>query len=817
MTRIPPDTTSKPALVAWAKDPARAGVELASATGFFPEVDRVIAARADCPPDLLATLAHSSDKATRAKVAANPNTPTSDYVQLGQQFPKEFIANPLLDLLLLENPALLSDIPGALLVQMAKRPECPDDFLVWAAAHADEHVQLAVAMNPKAPEAALASLRESVHAKVRESVSSAGALLEGDPEMMFREAVRERLAALTHEEAQEAWSKKYIGLPQFRELSPIARLRVAAVVTPRMAKLLANALSTQEQPIEESDFLLFIGKDPNKTVLSRHLLGTVLALGAGPFVEPSRIARVAASTEWLVRAAVARNSGTPPNILKKLSGDPHPVVRALAAGAVGLAESRSAVVEVEHANTVLDDARVTKEVQKLFKGTKGEYARRRFAQHKNTPVALLEALAKDEHWVVRSSVAGNPNTPVAVLDALAQEWDQYVPIAVAENPNTPVALLETLVRGDEGVSGSVAKNPNTPIAVLEALAKDDAPYVRGSVAQNPNTPIAVLDVLLEALANDDASHVRRVVAQNPNAPVALFEALANDEASDVRRAVAENPNTPAAVLAALANDEASDVRRAVARNPNTPVAILEALANDEASDVRRAVARNPNTPVALLEALARDESAYVRESVAQNPGTPWQLREKLLEALAKDKDWHVRWAVASNPNAPAPVLEALAKDKDSSARASALSRFVRESVARNPNTPAAVLAALANDEASDVRESVAQNPNTPAAVLEALREEEARLFSEAFSMLSPRGKPVLPEASICRWLQQLTDFPATPDNKALTKASRSKNWLIRLGVALHPQASRAMLELLSADTDADVAAAARTKLSERRA
>ena len=93
MSQNTPDTTSKSALLAWVKDPARSGAELASATGFFPEADRLIAACVDCPPDVLATLSHSSDKATRAKVTANANTPSTDYVRLGQQFPKEFIAN----------------------------------------------------------------------------------------------------------------------------------------------------------------------------------------------------------------------------------------------------------------------------------------------------------------------------------------------------------------------------------------------------------------------------------------------------------------------------------------------------------------------------------------------------------------------------------------------------------------------------------------------------------------------------------------------------------------------------------------------------
>jgi hypothetical protein len=73
------------------------------------------------------------------------------------------------------------------------------------------------------------------------------------------------------------------------------------------------------------------GKDPNKSVLARRPLAALMALcGTDSFIEPSRIAKIAASTDWLIRAAVARNPATPPNLLKKLSGDAHPLVSALA-------------------------------------------------------------------------------------------------------------------------------------------------------------------------------------------------------------------------------------------------------------------------------------------------------------------------------------------------------------------------------------------------------------------------------------------------------------------------------------------------------
>jgi hypothetical protein len=96
----------------------------------------------------------------------------------------------------------------------------------------------------------------------------------------------------------------------------------------------------------------------------------------------------------------------------------------------------------------------------------------------------------------------------------------------------------------------------------------------------------------------------------------------------------------------------------------------------------------------------------------------------------------------------------------------------------------------------------------------ALDEIRTRL-DEAVCLLAFDAAASVPPSSLHHWLERLTDFPIDPDNAALTKASRNKNWLMRLGAALHPKASDATLELLSADADTDVAAAARMKLSQR--
>ena len=123
-------------------------VFLAESTGKFTSVDRLIAAHEKALPETLSKLSHSSDVATRRRVVSNPNTPTEDFIRLGQQFSKEFLSNPLLDMLLLEDPRLLEELPEPLLISILKRPSCPEDFLAWASKLDSEKVQLAVVMNP---------------------------------------------------------------------------------------------------------------------------------------------------------------------------------------------------------------------------------------------------------------------------------------------------------------------------------------------------------------------------------------------------------------------------------------------------------------------------------------------------------------------------------------------------------------------------------------------------------------------------------------------------------------------------------------------
>ena len=217
---IDPSSAPKAKLIAWCKAEGRTSTELEQALGRFPESDRAIASRDDCPSHILSELSHSSDKTTRSKVASNPKTLRDDFIRLGQLFTKEFLQNPLLDVLLLEDPGLLESLPHTLLTRIAKNEECPTPFLVWAASHSEEKVQLAVAMNHATPKEAIDVLRASSFEKVKNSLPI-DYVIEGSPREAFETAVKIALEQLTFDEVFDALfeGKKHLGLPQFSSLS----------------------------------------------------------------------------------------------------------------------------------------------------------------------------------------------------------------------------------------------------------------------------------------------------------------------------------------------------------------------------------------------------------------------------------------------------------------------------------------------------------------------------------------------------------------------------------------------------------------------
>ena len=572
--------------------------------------NRMLAKHPKASAELLEKLSHSSDKGTRQAVAANPNTPPETYVRLGQQFPKEFLANPALDLLVMMNPALMDEVPESLLVRLLKQADCPDSLLVWAAAHWPKKVQLAVAMNAGAPEQALQRLRESKHQAVREAVQiKPSTTSKPDLEQEFEQAVRDRLGSLKPSELLEAWSSGDIGLAQWSALP----------LTFRLAKAANDGFTSQGVVrglrLDNRTHEIF------REICFSYLEDPVIRGVASSSDTPIPILEDLSNTsifmlgEWSwTGRVVAGNPSTPLTILEKFANSDSPYHY----------QERAAV-----------------------------------AENPAAPENLIELLSKDSDYHVRGAVALNPSTSVSLLEVLAKDANESVRWGVDKNHRTPAVTLAALSKDAvRTVRVRVAENPFTPVEVLILLAEDSDSSVQIAVANNESVSEFLKVRLLQVLSNNSEQHVRREVAANPLTPVKNLETLSKDLDQWIRQNVAKNPNTPIAILEKLATDNISDVKIAVVANEKTPTTVLIKLLSTKTLSVRQVLASQAHRSPEIRNALWKDTNDTVRLAVASCEG----LAQDVIDELVYDSNLEsVLVRLFGNRNLSAKSVEYIAE------------------------------------------------------------------------------------------------------------------------------------------------------------
>lgn len=126
---------------------ARADVsveELEKHIGRTYVVDRAIAACPISTQQLLLNLAQSIDRDTRQNVVCNARTPADVLISLAAEFPAEFFAHPLLDLMILEDPQILTRLEPGILNSFLGDPGCPNSFIRWACRYGYRADQLTI-------------------------------------------------------------------------------------------------------------------------------------------------------------------------------------------------------------------------------------------------------------------------------------------------------------------------------------------------------------------------------------------------------------------------------------------------------------------------------------------------------------------------------------------------------------------------------------------------------------------------------------------------------------------------------------------------
>lgn len=784
------------------------------------KTNRLLARHPRASADLLEKLSHSSDEATRRNVASNPNTLPETLIKLGQQFPKEFLANPALDLLLMIQPTLMEEVPQSLLIRLLKQDHCPPSLLTWAAGHPQAKVQLAVAMNANASEQAFEKLRASPHASVKDAVKTSIGNIEQipDPEMAFEQAVRDRLASMKSTELFEAWSEGDIGLAQWIALPLTFRLDKATALCfgpEHIARVLRDTTWTFDKLKEALPNYLYWDQVASDLATSSHVLEHMAkepdaalrrSVARNPSTPVQVLIEAALDSDSEIRAAIALNRSTPVPVLIALSQDPDAGVRSNIARNSSTPDSVLKILANDSDSgvrlSVVRNPLTPLTVLSMFALDSDDWVRSQAALNPAMPIAELESLAKDSHDDVRLSAAGNISLPVAVrevlLTSLLKKLDKYLRKQTARDPLTVVEILKILSKDPESeVRWTVAENKSTPVDVLEALAMDTHIGVRQSVALNTSTPTAVLENLAKEL-DSGLSLIRRSLAENPSTPVSVLAELAQDWDSSVRELVARNLSTPSSWLVELAEDDESSVRAAVAVNSRTPPDLLAQLSLDRTVDVLIAVANNPNTPVTALLPLIKSKSGNVRSAISSQA----HRSEEIFSALSNDSNVDVRRALSNNLELETQVLDEFALFVETEAD------WVN--LLSHPNLSKQGVQFIADQLFNTSAEDSPWFNNEVSTV--PLDLEEAALSSSVLSYFGRNPnksvlakRPLAPVMALCA--------AQAVDPSRIVKVVGSTDWLVRAAVARNPSTPPNLLKKLSADAHPLVAALAKSNTS----
>jgi hypothetical protein len=426
-------------------------------------------------------------------------------LRLAPQFPRDFIRNPVVDWLLIEEPDLLQQLGKGVLRNVLKHSGCPPSMIGWAVRHGSVEHQLAVTANPAAEAieiAALARRKGPIRRAARAHVSCPKQLqASASGATYFIEAISDALAALPDEDALSFWRRGLLGPSQWLALNAPSRAAVLGLDFP---------LAQRRQPDSRGCRVLAKSPDTPPAILTqlsshrdRHVRSAVANHPNPPETVAARLAKD--KDEWVARA-VAQNPATPVSVLVSLA---------------------------RHA-----DRFVVSEV----------------ARNPSTPAVTLLALSRNKKLDVCSYVAGNRNAPAELLEAFARASDRYLRREVADNPGTSAELLGLLATDpDEWVRESVASNPNTAAEHLAMLACDPEYGVRYRVARNPkSSPNSDLSAAKPATVRPvrvpgTRSARRFQLAADPDTSPEVLSKLARSGGLAVRWTLVANPNTPEAL------------------------------------------------------------------------------------------------------------------------------------------------------------------------------------------------------------------------------------------------------------------------------
>jgi hypothetical protein len=666
-------------------------------------------------------------------VAGNPNAPTDLLLKLAGRYFEAFVANPVLPLLLLEDPGFCARIPGKTLRRLLRRADVPEMFLRTLERHADSEVREGARWH-----VATCSPEFDPAQVVRDSVAEMTSPREPLRELFDLGAVPpwlvEPLAGSNDAELRDLAVQSLSGKDDqaAKELEQLYR-RAGAMMPRRGGGAVGPAGDLRAEEMERlarggvwARQLAARHRATPPETLSRLARERTLPIRCAalrhPFIAEEALWSAAGSARDVVRLAVARNPRAPAGVLDRLAKDSSPAVRRAVVqhrrAEMNALRSLAADSDKDVRLAVARHPACPADVLASLAGAPEEKIRQAVAEHRQTPAESVARLATDpSEWVrrnvakrydlteelrlvlvcdpeisVRHGIMFNPRSPREVWDEMRHigrdpeaarqvlaRWPlrPMKPKPVKERPERfrfPLPRRRFLER--DGMRSALELHPialdrSTTPDDLDRLAEENDRWVLEAVGGNPNTRPETLKRLLRHPAR--TWHLYFQILGNPNVPLDTLESFVTHQNVEARQYVAWSKSASPEILLRLASDQDEKVRNAVAYHKKAPAEALALLAGDSSGKIRISVLGNPATPWSVIEGLLpqTEGNLELRKALARNPALPPEWRAQ----LARDPEIGVRLALAENERLSVEDYVVLSKDPEATVRNAARSVY----------------------------------------------------------------------------------------------------------------------------------------------
>lgn len=727
---------------------------------------RQLAQDENTAPEILAELATSKDYLTRQYVTSNPNASTKVLFNLGAEFPRELLENPIFNLLIVEDIDFVKKIPIETICSILRQQNVPEFIVEQACDRADLQIQLSLVNNLKISKKTLHKLIKcSSHPEIIEAaklhINMAGEIT-GDYKPRLKELLRfktnPRNRNNIYPQQFDFLAKICFIPPEFIDFfscnsnyRSITRKVIESTITD--SQTLKQIADWEYSQIQES---LKIKNPKSSRDLPNYEISSLVGRNINTPVET--LVSLSTYDCSYVRKSVAKNPNTPIEILKQLVRDENSEVRFAIANRVDVTLDLLKIL-AQDKNIRLAEIAVGRIILQYDK--KQNF--KSYERDNLTILATFEEAGLSQTVLKLLRIVNYRDLHFNLTPNRLKELANKYPGFVARYPKTQSDLLQQLSKhSDIDVRMAVAKHQNTSVDVLRKLACDRNQAVRRSLNSNLNTPLDVLfgkytgniivsyydlsertvqsrkiighilaeerdntlEKIIQRLINHGYQTTRVFLAKRLDLPLQFFQQLVrlNKIEAKTRIAIAINPNTPSYILKELVNDEALNdpqlfsrqqktfILCAIATHQNTPVELLQALANykdfkviSSNQAVRNRAMSNPKLPEKFIEQILCEE---LIPAFPQNNPNYFKNNPNSLKIIlnhyAQSKMLLVRYIVLLQPEVSEQILKLQALSD---------SWLDRCAVAQNSNTPFEAMQKLSKDANSIVRAAARANLN----------------------------------------------------------------------------------------------------------